>query len=101
MLRLQERSGEAGQKLAYAQLRDLSSFLQKRISEKVEFAWTVACSEDLKHATTDGERSNSWAADVFAAYFQQLWFAATVDEQVLAPNIRWKGRAQGALSLPL
>ncbi len=79
---MQERSSEAGQKLAYAQLRDLSSFLQKRISEKVDFAWTVACSEDLKHATTDGERSNSWAADVFAAYFQQLWFAATVDEQV-------------------
>ena len=83
---MQERSGKAGQKLAYAQLRDLSSFLQKRISEKVDFAWTVACSEDLKHATTDGERSNSWAADVFAAYFQQLWFAATVDEQVLHPS---------------
>ena len=79
---MQERRADAGEKLAYAQLRDLSSFLQKRISAKVDFAWTVACSEDLKHATTDGERTNSWAADAFAAYFQQLWFAATVDEKV-------------------
>jgi len=63
---------------------------------KVEFAWTVACSEDLKHATTDGERSNSWAADVFAAYFKQLWFAATVDEQVSLPSPRWESQAQGS-----
>ena len=79
---MQERQAAAGGKLTYAQLRDLSSSLQKRISAKVDFAWMVACSEDLKHATTDGERTNSWAADLFAAYFQQLWFAATVDETV-------------------
>ena len=81
-LDVQERRAGSDEKLAYAQLQDLSSQLQKRIAEKVEFAWTVACSEDLKHPTTDGERTNSWVADAFAGYFQQVWFAATVDEHV-------------------
>ena len=42
---------------------------------QVNFAWTLATSEDLKHPTTDGERSDSWAADAFAAYFQQVMIA--------------------------
>ena len=44
---------------------------------QVNFAWTLATSEDLKHPTTDGERSDSWAADAFAAYFQQVLIADT------------------------
>ena len=55
---------------------------------QVDFAWTLATSEDLKHPTTDGQRSESWTADMFAAYFQQVWFASIEDERVKMVYLR-------------